>query len=258
MRKGIALLLAAAAGLAAAQPGRDYRPPRLEDGKPDLQGLWQVRNTASASLERHAGAAGIPAGFGVIVDPPDGVIPYLPAAAERKRANFEARETADPVTKCYLAGVPRTMYLPHPLQIFQTPDELVILSEYVHTWRWVPFGAVPRYDGYESWMGDPRGRWEGDTLVVETVGFNGETWLDHAGNYHSDALRVVERFQRTAADVIAYEATIEDPKVFARPWTIRTPLYRLTDRDRLLENECYLYAEDAGKPIVGQHPELDP
>ena len=198
---------------------------------------------------------GIPAGFGVVVDPPDGAIPYLPAALDRKNRNRVDRETADPLTKCYLAGVPRTMYLPQPMQFFQTPDELVILSEYVHTFRWIPFGEIARYEGYESWMGDPRGRWDGDTLVVETVGFNGETWLDHAGNFHSDALRVVERFTRTAADTISYEATIEDPKVFARPWTIRMPLYRLTDRDRLLENECYLYAEDAGRPIIGEHPE---
>jgi hypothetical protein len=151
--------------------------------------------------------------------------------------------------------VPRTMYLPDPLQIFQTADELVILSEYVHTFRWIPFAGPPRYEGYESWMGDSRGRWEGDTLVVETVGFNADTWLDHAGNFHSDALRVVERFTRSGADTIAYEATIEDPKVFTRPWTIRMPLHRNAERDRLLENECYLYAEDAGKPIVGQHPE---
>jgi hypothetical protein len=254
MKRGAALLACFAAVVAVAQP-RDYEPPRLPNGNPNLEGLWQVRNTASASLEHSSGAVGIPAGVGVVVDPPDGAIPYLPAALDRKNRNRADRETADPLTKCYLAGVPRTMYLPQPMQFFQTPDELVILSEYVHTFRWIPFGEIARYEGYESWMGDPRGRWDGDTLVVETVGFNGETWLDHAGNFHSDALRVVERFMRTAADTISYEATIEDPKVFARPWTIRMPLYRLTDRDRLLENECYLYAEDAGRPIIGEHPE---
>jgi len=147
------------------------------------------------------------------------------------------------------------MYLPFPLQIFQTPEEVVIFSEYVHTWRWIPTTPLDRYEGYESWMGDPRGRWEGDTLVVESIGFNGETWLDHSGNFASDALRVTERFTRTADDVITYEATLEDPKVFARPWTIRMPLYRDRERDRLLEYECYLYAEDAGRPIVGRHPD---
>ena len=96
-----------------------------------------------------------------------------------------------------LAGVPRTMYLPHPLQIFQTKDEVVILSEYVHTWRWIPLFALDRYPGYESWMGDPRGRWEGDTLVVEVVNQNDQTWFDRSGNWHSDAMKVTERFTPT-------------------------------------------------------------
>jgi hypothetical protein len=241
--------------LASAQPGDEYEPARLRDGKPDLQGIWQVRNTANWDLEHHAGSYGIPAGLGVVVDPEDGAIPYQPRAAEQQQRNFEEREAGDPVASCYIAGVPRTMYLPHPLQIFQTPAEIVILSEYVHTTRWIPLTPLPRYEGYESWIGDSRGRWDGDTLVVETVGFNGRTWLDHSGNFHSNALRVVERFTRTESDVITYEATLEDPKVFARPWTIRMPLYLHRDRDRLLENECYLYAEDAGRPIIGQHPE---
>ena len=147
------------------------------------------------------------------------------------------------------------MYLPFPFQIFQTSDEVVILSEYVHTWRWIPLIEVPRYPGYESWMRDPRGRWEGDTLVVETTGFNGQTWLDQAGNFHSDALTVTERFTRTAADTITYEATIEDPNVFTQPWTIRMPIYLHRDMDQILEYECYLYAEDAGRSIIGRHPE---
>jgi hypothetical protein len=242
-----------AMSLAGAQPA--YEPPRLRDGKPDLQGIWQVRNTANWDLEHHAGSFGIPAGLGVVVDPADGVIPYKPAAAEQQQRNFEERETRDPVASCYIAGVPRTMYSPHPLQIFQTPAEVVILSEYVHTTRWIPLTELPRYEGYESWIGDSRGHWDGDTLVVETVGFNGQTWLDHSGNFHSTALRVVERFARTESDVITYEATLEDPEVFTRPWTIRMPLYLHRDRDRLLENECYLYAEDAGRPIIGRHPE---
>jgi hypothetical protein len=250
-----ALTAALAAGSAVAQRAPAYEPPRLAGGKPDLQGIWQAAGTAGSDLEHHSGAFGVPAGFGVVVDPADGKIPYQPAARAQRENNFAERAAADPLAKCYLAGVPRTMYLEDPLQIFQTADELVILSEYVHTFRWIPFAGPPRYEGYESWMGDARGRWDGDTLVVETVGFNADTWLDRAGNFHSDALRVVERFTRTAADTLTYEATLEDPKVFTRPWTIKVPLHRNTERDRLLENECYLYAEDAGKPIVGQHPE---
>jgi len=129
------------------------------------------------------------------------------------------------------------------------------LSEYVHTWRWIPTTSVARYEGYESWMGDSRGRWEGNTLVVETTGFNDQTWFDHSGNFHSDALKVSERFTRTAADTINYEVTIEDPKVFTKPWKMRMPVYLRSDLPRVLEAECYLDAEDVGKPIRGAHPE---
>jgi hypothetical protein len=148
------------------------------------------------------------------------------------------------------------MYLPYPFQILQTDEEVMILSEYVHTTRWIPLTELARYEGYESWMGDPRGRWEGETLVVESIGFNDQTWLDHSGNYHSDALKTIERFTRTAPDVITYEVTIEDPKVFTRPWTMRMPFYLHRDMDRLLENECHIYAEEVGRPIRGTHPEL--
>lgn len=232
-----------------------YSPPRTAGGHPDLQGIWQVRNTAHWDLQHHPGSYKTPAGLGVVVDPPDGSIPYQEWALKQKQANFEGRETLDPYESCYLAGVPRTMYLPFPFQIFQTDEEVLILSEYVHTWRWIPLFELPRYPSYESWMGDPRGRWEGDTLVVETIGFNGQTWFDNAGNFHSEALTVTERFTLTDADTIMYEATIEDPSVFTRPWTIRMPIYRHRDLDQILEYECYLYAEDAGRPIIGRHPE---
>jgi hypothetical protein len=253
----LAVSIGVAVSACASPEPEGYQPSRIAAGHPDLQGVWQVRNTANWDLQDHPGALGLPAGFGVVVDPKDGVIPYRAEARARKTANFAARETADPMQKCYLAGVPRTMYLPHPLQIFQTPEEVVILSEYVHTWRWVPLAPLERYPGYESWMGDPRGRWDGDTLVVETVGFNGETWLDHSGNFHSAALKVVERFRKTGPDEITYEATLEDPEVFTQPWTIRMPLHRVTDRQQVLEYECYLYAEDAGRAIIGEHPEFN-
>ena len=233
-----------------------FSVPRTSSGRPDLQGVWQVRNTANWDLQDHPGALHLPAGPGVVVDPADGTIPYRPDALEIRRRNFESREQADPMEKCYLAGVPRTMYLPHPMQIFQTGEEVVMLSEYVHTWRWIPLTPLERYPDYESWMGDPRGRWEGDTLVIESVGFNDQTWFDHAGNFHSDALKVVERLTRTGPDVITYEATIDDAKIFTRPWTIRMPIERVTDRSQILEYECYLYAEDAGRPVIGKHPDV--
>ncbi len=229
-----------------------YTPPRTPEGQPDLQGIWQVRNTANWDIQDHAGSYKTPAGIGVVEG---GELPYRPDALAQKKKNFENRLTNDPVEKCYLAGVPRTTYLPFPFEIWQTPEAVVILSEYVHTWRWIPTTKVDRYEGYESWMGDSRGRWEGDSLIVETAGFNDQTWFDHAGNFHSDALKVTERFTRTDADTIDYEVTIEDPKVFTRPWKMRMPVYRHKGMTRVLESECYLDAEEAGKPIRGRHPE---
>ncbi len=229
-----------------------YTPPRTPDGQPDLQGIWQVRNTANWDVQDHAGSYRIPAGLGVVEG---GEIPYQPNALAKRKANLAKRLTDDPVEKCYLAGVPRTMYLPFPFQILQTPEAVLIMSEYVHTWRWIPTAPVLRYDGYESWMGDSRGRWDGNTLVVETAGFNDQTWFDHSGNFHSDALKTTERFTRTAPDTIAYEVTIDDPKVFTRSWKMRMPFYLRADLPRVLEAECYLDAEDAGKPIRGAHPE---
>jgi len=258
-----AALVAAALALlvhpASAQAQkRDYQPPRAPGGKPSLEGIWQVRNTANDDLQDHAGSFRIAAGLGVVVDPADGSIPYRADALAKREKNRASRETDDPVAKCYIAGVPRTMYLPHPLQIFQTPEEVVILSEYAHTTRWIPVVPLARYDGYESWIGDSRGAWQGDTLVIETVGFNDATWFDHSGNYHSDKLKVTERLRRVADDTLHYEAVIDDNQVFTRPWTIAMQLQLHKDRDRLLENECHLYAEDAGRSIVGAHPEVKP
>ena len=240
-----ALMAAAFVATVTAQPAPRYRPPRLANGTPDLQGIWQVRNTANWKLQAHGGSWKTPAGYGVVVDPADGSIPYRPDARAAKEKNWTSRETLDPLEKCYLAGVPRTMYLPFPLQILQTETEVAILSEYVHTWRWIPLTPLDRIPGYESWMGDPRGRWDGDTLVIETVGHNDQTWFDHAGNFHSDALKVTERLTRIADDVLTYEATMEDPKTFTRPWTIRMPLYRRVEPNmRLGEFKCEEFVGD--------------
>ena len=237
-----------AAALAILLLAQNYSAPRTADGQPDLQGIWQVRNTANWDLLDHTGAYKIPAGLGVVEG---GEIPYKPDALARKKENFANRLIADPVGKCYLAGFPRTIYLPYPFQILQTPDAVVIISEYVHTWRWIPTVPFARYDGYESWLGDARGHWEGDTLVVETIGFNDQTWFDHAGDFHSDALELTERFTRTAVDTITYEVTVDDAKVFTKPWKMKMPIYQLKGLTRVLENECYLNAEDAGQSIRG-------
>ncbi|MGH9591918.1 MAG: hypothetical protein ACRD5L_02415 [Bryobacteraceae bacterium] len=242
---GLIVLLSLAAGPGAGQA--KYTAPRTADGRPDLSGFWQALNTAAVNLEPHTAILDMPAGLGVIVDPPDGEIPYQPWAAEKQKENFKNRAKADPVNSCYLAGVPRVMYMPFPIQILQTPKYLIMASEYVHTVRNI-FMQGQHLDGIDFWMGDSRGHWDGETLVVDVADNNGETWFDRSGNFHSDALHVTERFTRTEPDIITYDATIEDPKVFTKPWRISMPLYRHREPNfKLLEYECNTYLEDAAK-----------
>jgi len=169
-------------------------------------------------------------------------IPYQPAAAAKQKENFANRATADPESKCYLPGVPRIMYMPYPFQIFQTPTHIAMTFEYVHAVRRI-FMNTPHPDGELEWfMGDSRGRWEGDTLVVDVKDFTGMTWFDRSGNFHSESLHVVERYTPTGANNINYEVTIEDAKVFTRTWKMSMPLYRRVDKGmRILENECYAF-----------------
>jgi len=226
--------------------------PRTADGKPDIQGIWQVRNTAAGSLEDHGASLGIAAGRGVIVDPPDGKIPYQPWALKKRDENYNNRAKADPLGKCFLAGVPRINYLPFPFQIFQTPKFVAIAYEYDHATRTVSLDGSKHLPEINFWMGDSRGHWEGDTLVVEVADLNDQTWLDLSGDFHSDAIKVTERYTRTGPDILQYEATIEDPKVYTRPWKISMPLYRHTEKDfQLYEYECHDYQEEAqaGKDV---------
>ena len=217
---------------------------RAADGHPDLQGIWQARNTAFADLQDHTGALGIPAGRGVVVDPPDGKIPYQPWAAEKRQENFKNRATADPLGKCFLPGAPRANYLPFPFQIFQTPQFVAIAYEYDHATRTVYMNGTKHLEDIDFWMGDSRGHWEGDTLVVDVADLNDQTWLDLSGDFHSDELKLVERYTRTGPDTLQYEVTVTDPKVFTRPWKISMPLYRHTEKDfQLYEYECHDYLE---------------
>lgn len=222
---------------AAAQTPPSGSIPRAPDGKPDLSGFWQVMNSAWLDIQDHSAEKDIPAGRGVV----DGnEIPYLPAALERKKLNYASRHTADPALKCYLPGVPRITYMPFPFQIFQTPQKIGILYEYVHAVREVYLNSAHLAGPIQWWMGDSRGRWDGDTLVVDVVHFNDQTWFDRAGNHHSDALHVVERYTFIDRDHLNYEATIEDPKVFSRPWKMSMILYRHTEQDfQLLDYECH-------------------
>src|SRR5579862_6000264 len=217
--------------------------PRTADGKPNLQGIWKADSRAAYDLQDHGARDGMPAGKSVVEG---GEIPYQPWAATKKLANFTNRKTDDPLGKCYLPGVPRIMYMDFPFQIFQNQKSVTLAFEWELDYRLIYTDGTPhRPAGDDSWMGDSRGHWEGDTLVVDVGNINDKTWFDMAGDFHSDALHVVERYRMTDHDTIQYEATIEDSKVFTKPWTINLALRRRVDRDRLFEYVCQAEVEEA-------------
>lgn len=238
-----------ASGVLCAQPAEKLA--RSSDGHPDLSGVWQTLNTAHWNLEPHVsdypvvidlGAQfAVPPGLGVVEG---GKLPYLPEAIAQRDTNFTNRLTDDPEGKCYLGGVPRSTYMPYPFQIFQNTDEIVITYQYATGLRRIDVGGTDEAP-LDSWMGWSNAKWEGDTLVVEVSGLNGQTWLDRAGNYTSAAARITERYTPLTANHIEYSATINDPTVYSQPWTIRMPLYRIVDANyRMLEFKCEPYAEE--------------
>jgi hypothetical protein len=239
---GAAALVLSLSGPAAGQsPAATYAPPRTADGRPDLNGIWQALNTAVWNIQDHSASLGVPAGQSIVEG---NEIPYQPSALAQRQENYKNRLTADPEAMCRMVGVPRIMYMPYPLQIVQTPKQISILSEYVHTVRNIYMDSKHPEGPIEWWMGDSRGRWEDDTLVVDVVHFTDQTWFDRSGNFHSGELHVVERITRTGPDHLLYEATIEDPKVFTRPWKISMPLYRRVEKGvQLLEYECHDYVQ---------------
>src|SRR5579864_5512164 len=221
---------------APASQSRGYSGPRTPDGKPDLNGIWQVFNTANWNLEPHSAEEGVPAGQGVVEG---GTIPYKPEALAKRKQNYDSRGTADPFAKCYLPGVPRITYVPLPFEISQSSKYIIFAYEFAHARRIVYTDGSPHVEALEFWMGDSRGRWGGDTLVIDTNDFNDNTWLDKAGNYHSNALHVIERYTPTDSSHINYEVTIEDAKVFTRPWKMSMVIYRRVDPGlQLLEYDC--------------------
>ncbi|OFW07555.1 MAG: hypothetical protein A3I61_14795 [Acidobacteria bacterium RIFCSPLOWO2_02_FULL_68_18] len=225
----------------AAAPAAGQSMPRGADGKPDLSGIWHVVNSAAWNILPHHAEPDVPAGLGV-VEGDD--IPYRPEAAARQRENHAKRAQLDPLNKCYLPGVPRATYLGLPFQIVQTPNQITVLYEYAHAVRNVFMNSPHPKGPIEWWMGDSRGRWEGDTLVVDVVHFNDQTWFDRAGNHHSEQLHVVERYTPVDRDHLQYEVTIDDPKVFTRSWKMSMPLYRRIERNmQLLEYECAAFDE---------------
>lgn len=237
----IALMSALAASPQSA-PAPQKNLPRTADGKPNFEGIWQAESTAAADLQDHAARYNMLAGRSVIEG---GEIPYQPWAAAKKAENFQNRQKADPLNQCFIPGVPRIMYLDFPFQIFQTPQAVAMAFEWSLDYRLIHTNGTPHPTDLDSWIGDSRGHWEGDTLVVDVSNNNDKTWLDMAGDFHSDALHVVERYRMIGPDTIEYQATIEDAKVFTKPWTIRIPLRRRTDRDRLFEYVCQAEAEEA-------------
>jgi hypothetical protein len=245
----LVVVILAAVGLAAQAP--DYRAPRTADGRPDLNGIWQANNTAHWDVEAHSASASdvlelgarglVPPGLGVVEG---GAIPYRPDALAKKRDNMANQLTRDPEIKCYLPGVPRATYMPYPFQILQSRNHIMLVHEFAGAVRTIYMTDQTEAPA-DSWMGWSNGRWDGETLVVDTTGFNDLSWFDRAGNFHSDALHVVERFTPRSADTLNYEVTIEDPNVFTRPWTMRMPLYRRVEPDaQILEIRCVEFVED--------------
>jgi hypothetical protein len=231
--------------LAQAPAAKATAPRRTADGKPDLNGIWQALNTAAWDIQDHGGQLGVPPGQGVVEG---NEIPYQASALAKKKDNFANRKTADPTeVNCFLPGVPRITYMPYPFKIAQTSKAIAFSYEFAHGLRIIQMeGNHPDPNSFpDTWMGDSRGHWEGDTLVVDVRNFNDQTWFDQAGNFHSDALHVVERYTLADPDHINYEATIEDPKVFTRPWKMTMPLYRRVEKNmELLEYECVFYLQE--------------
>jgi hypothetical protein len=228
-----------------------YKAPRTADGKPDLNGIWQALNEANWDIRAHPAAPGplptlgaefaIAPGIGIVEG---GEIPYKPEPAAKQKENFANRLKLDPEVKCYMPGVPRANYMPYPFQIIQSQRFIMIAYEYAGAVRIINMENHQEAP-VDSWMGWSNGHWEGDTLVVDVTGLNDQTWFDRAGNFHSDALHVVERYTPRSPDTLMYEATIEDPNVFTRPWKISMPLYRRVEKNaQLMEFKCPEFAEE--------------
>ncbi len=260
LKGGLIALVSIAGTLAVSQMMRspvegrapDVNVLRTADGKPDLNGIWQAVGSANWNLLDHEARSGPVLELGAVLAVPAGLsvvegneIPYQPWAAARQKENYENFLSRDPEVKCYLPGIPRATYMPYPFQILQTAsNDILIAYEYASASRVIKMGKVepPPVD---TWMGQSAGHWEGDTLVVDVTGLNDQTWFDRAGNFHSEALHVVERFTPTSPDALDYQATIEDQKVFTRPWKIQMPLYRRRDtRAQLLEFKCVEFVEE--------------
>jgi hypothetical protein len=241
-----AALVASLAASIAAQPSPEKPPPRTADGKPDMSGIW-VATGALLLFEgeeafRAARAADAAAGR-----PPGNsgeTPPYKPEAEAQRQYFISRRGIDDPMAQCLLTGVPRINFRPLPFEIVQLPDRVIMLYEIHHAFRIIPTdGRGPPEDAEPSYLGEPVGRWEGDTLVVDVTSFNTQTWLTGVGTIHTEDLKVTERYTRDSHDTIRYEVTMDDPAVFTKPWTLRET-FRLRPDERIREYECIESNED--------------
>jgi hypothetical protein len=261
-RVAVGILIVLATAVASAQ---EYVAPRGPGGKPDLNGIWQVLNRANYDIEPHAARASlamvegdlgpvpapeivalgtigsVPGGLGVVVG---GRIPYSDEARAIRDANRADWMARDPEVKCYLPGVPRANYMPYPFQILHSEQAIFISYEYAGAARNI-YLEDPGEAPVESWMGQSYGYWEGDTLVVEVTGQNDRTWFDRAGNHHSAAMKVTERYTPTSDATIRYDVHIEDPETFTEPWDMSMTLYRRVGRDAQLQQfKCVEFVEE--------------
>jgi hypothetical protein len=247
---------AAGQGRGAAAPqgrGAPAATPRLARiaGHPNLNGIYQAMGSANWNLEDHPAQAtqfwqlgaisAIPAGMSVVEG---GTIPYKPAALKQRDENRAGWPKTDPEAKCYMPGIPRGTYMPYPFQIVQGQKDILFVYEYASANRIVHM-ANHTEAPVDSWMGWSNGKWDGETLVIEVTGFNDQSWFDRAGNFHSDALKVTERYTPQGDNIIQYEATMDDPQTFTRTWKISMPLYRNVARNaQLLEFKCVEFSEE--------------
>jgi hypothetical protein len=261
----VAFALTATRTAGQTASGQSARPARIE-GKPNINGIWQVMNTANWDLLAHdvkpaVAQRGVYANHPVlaapvvalgtvgIVPPGPGVvegneIPYKPEAAAKKQENAEHWLDRDPEVRCYMPGVPRAMYMPYPFQITQSGSKIQMVFAYANASRTINLQDAPKPPA-DKWMGHSVGRWEGNTLVTHVTNFNDRTWFSRAGDFHSDALDLVERFTPITPDALKYEVTVTDPNVFTRPWKMSMVLYRqLEDNPTLMEFRCIELVEE--------------
>jgi len=254
----------------------EFEPPRLSNGNPDFNGIWQALNEAHYDLEphraRHAlqmregpqgpvpaapvlalgAVAAVPGSLGVITD--GGKIPYTPDARALKEENLADWVNRDPEVKCYLPGVPRATYLPMPFQIIQSENDVFIKYQFADAVRDI-YMDNPGPSQIDSWMGWSLGHWDGDTLVVDVTGQGDQTWLDRAGSHHSEQIHVVERYTMIGPNHIQYQATIDDPVVFTEPFAIEMPLYRRMEANaRILDFKCVEFVEELMFGEWRRHP----